>query len=36
MQSANGGTLLVLNGRATDYVASDQEPCVFRRRSGTA
>lgn len=35
-QSANGGTLLVLNGRATDYVASDQEPCVFRRRSGTA
>ena len=32
-QRANGGSFLVLDGLTSDYVASDQEPSVFRRRS---
>ena len=32
-QRANGGSLLVLDGLTSDYVASDQQPSVFRRRS---
>ena len=35
-QRANGGSFLVLDGLTSDYVASDQEPSVFRRRSGNA
>jgi hypothetical protein len=35
-QSTHGGSLLVLDGRATDYVATEQDPCVFRQRPGSA